>query len=223
MSGATSRKSNASRNKREAGESEAESPFPKKKRTPAKKTQGVGASPATPKAKRGPKAKGKNDLDENGVGAKTNSSKTSNAKDENNEIPTTPSKRAYKSKPKDDEKVPMNGKAKTKDAEIKDEEDATADDFDTSPMKPKQNGKTKASKNNDAKNTKDSTSPTTPKRQPTNKVAKSVDIPTCLANASEADKKMVRMKEAGESWHTIRAMWKKETGQDTATSTLPNR
>ncbi|MCJ1400359.1 hypothetical protein MMC11_003564 [Xylographa trunciseda] len=48
-------------------------------------------------------------------------------------------------------------------------------------------------------------------------------IPLSWDDATEADRKLVQMKEAGNSWVEIREMWKTETGQDTAGSTLPNR
>ena len=48
-------------------------------------------------------------------------------------------------------------------------------------------------------------------------------IPTSWETASEADRKLVEMKEAGKSWGEIRDMWKAVTGQTTADSTLPNR
>ncbi|MCJ1378660.1 hypothetical protein MMC17_001759 [Xylographa soralifera] len=48
-------------------------------------------------------------------------------------------------------------------------------------------------------------------------------IPLSWDDASEADRKLVQMKEAGKSWPEIREMWKTETGQETAGSTLPNR
>jgi len=54
-------------------------------------------------------------------------------------------------------------------------------------------------------------------------VAPGRTIPLSWEDASEADRKLVQMKEAGSSWPDIREMWKTETGQETAGSTLPNR
>ncbi|MCJ1392600.1 hypothetical protein MMC18_005470 [Xylographa bjoerkii] len=48
-------------------------------------------------------------------------------------------------------------------------------------------------------------------------------IPLSWEDATEADRKLVQMKEDGKSWPEIREMWKTETGQETAGSTLPNR
>lgn len=80
------------------------------------------------------------------------------------------------------------------------------------PKTPKSNGATK-SKND-----------STPRRRAaSDKVADKVSLPTSWAGASEADQELVDMKERGESWNDIRKMWREKTGQDTATSTLPNR
>ncbi|MCJ1282181.1 hypothetical protein MMC26_001504 [Xylographa opegraphella] len=48
-------------------------------------------------------------------------------------------------------------------------------------------------------------------------------IPSSWDEASEADRELVRMKEAGKSWPEIREMWKNKTGKELAGSTLPNR
>ncbi|MCJ1431656.1 hypothetical protein MMC27_001011 [Xylographa pallens] len=48
-------------------------------------------------------------------------------------------------------------------------------------------------------------------------------IPLSWDDASEADRKLVQMKEAGKSWPEIREMWKSVTGHESAGSTLPNR
>ncbi|KAL8959276.1 MAG: hypothetical protein Q9193_003831 [Seirophora villosa] len=65
---------------------------------------------------------------------------------------------------------------------------------------------------------------TTPrKRLAADKVADKVSLPTSWGAASEADKELVAMKKSGSSWNDIRAMWMEKTGQNTATSTLPNR
>lgn len=52
---------------------------------------------------------------------------------------------------------------------------------------------------------------------------KSSTIPACWEEASAADRMLVTMRGKGEDWRKIRALWKEITGQDTATSTLPNR
>ena len=41
-------------------------------------------------------------------------------------------------------------------------------------------------------------------------------IPSSWEDADQADRMMVTMKENGEGWAEIRAAWKEETGQDTA-------
>ncbi|KAI4175709.1 MAG: hypothetical protein LQ348_006121 [Seirophora lacunosa] len=77
-----------------------------------------------------------------------------------------------------------------------------------------------------AKEEKDTTpTPTTTprKRLAADKVADKVSLPTSWGAASDADKELVAMKKSGSSWNDIRAMWMEKTGQNTATSTLPNR
>ncbi|KAL8845166.1 MAG: hypothetical protein Q9176_000334 [Flavoplaca citrina] len=78
----------------------------------------------------------------------------------------------------------------------------------THPTKPKANAKQ---------------SPVKGKRAGAEKVADKVVLPTKWSEASEADKMLVRMKEAGRPWSEIRVKWYEMTGQDTAPSTLPNR
>ena len=78
----------------------------------------------------------------------------------------------------------------------------------TQPVKPKANPKQ---------------SPIKGKRTGAEKVADKVVLPTKWSEASEADKTLVRMKEAGHPWSDIRTKWYEMTGQDTAPSTLPNR
>ncbi|KAL8711877.1 MAG: hypothetical protein Q9220_003821 [cf. Caloplaca sp. 1 TL-2023] len=82
----------------------------------------------------------------------------------------------------------------------------------------------------DANKSKDKTTPktkaaTTPKgkRNVSGQVADKVLLPQTWSAASFADKELVRMKQAGKSWNEIRAKWLEMTGQDTASSTLPNR
>ncbi|KAL9000471.1 MAG: hypothetical protein Q9169_000988 [Polycauliona sp. 2 TL-2023] len=66
-------------------------------------------------------------------------------------------------------------------------------------------------------------SPAKGKRAGAEKVAEKVVLPTKWSEASEADKTLVAMKEAGHPWSEIRTKWFEMTGQDTASSTLPNR
>ncbi|KAI4265327.1 MAG: hypothetical protein L6R38_009503 [Xanthoria sp. 2 TBL-2021] len=66
-------------------------------------------------------------------------------------------------------------------------------------------------------------SPVKGKRAGAEKVAEKVVLPTKWSEASTADKTLVSMKEAGKPWSEIRAKWLEMTGQDTASSTLPNR
>ena len=74
------------------------------------------------------------------------------------------------------------------------------------------------------------TSPTTEahranskKRSITGSVNKARGIPTSLAEASEADRAMMRMKEDNKTWIEINAMWEAMTGEKPGKSTLPNR
>ncbi|KAL9041225.1 MAG: hypothetical protein Q9180_001421 [Flavoplaca navasiana] len=66
-------------------------------------------------------------------------------------------------------------------------------------------------------------SPVKGKRAGAEKVADKVVLPTNWSEASEADKMLVRTKEAGRPWSEIRVKWYEMMGQDTAPSTLPNR
>lgn len=61
------------------------------------------------------------------------------------------------------------------------------------------------------------------KRAPADKIGKTVPISTSLATASDADKMLIKMKEEGKTWAEIREAWKKMTGEETKSSTLPNR
>ena len=60
---------------------------------------------------------------------------------------------------------------------------------------------------------------------PKNGKAKSsnVPMPTSWAEAGEADRMMVAMRDKGDDWAKIRKQWKEMTGMDTAASTLPTR
>lgn len=49
-------------------------------------------------------------------------------------------------------------------------------------------------------------------------------LPTSIEEASEADKMLIHMKDVeNKSWSDIRSFWMAMTGQETASSTLPNR
>ena len=54
-------------------------------------------------------------------------------------------------------------------------------------------------------------------------VSDQIAIPTSWAQVSDADQRMMQMKEEGRGWEAIRRMWRETTGQDAAPSTLPNR
>ncbi|KAL8912277.1 MAG: hypothetical protein Q9172_007526 [Xanthocarpia lactea] len=62
-------------------------------------------------------------------------------------------------------------------------------------------------------------SPTKGKRAGAEKVADKVQLPATWSEASQADRTLVRMKEAGKPWSEIRVKWLEMTGQDTASST----
>lgn len=92
------------------------------------------------------------------------------------------------------------------------------------PRTPKTPKNLTATKQNDGTPTPKSTAKATlRKRSQADKVADKVSLPTSWAAAGEADKELVAMKKDGKSWNDIRAMWLEKTGQETATSTLPNR
>lgn len=61
------------------------------------------------------------------------------------------------------------------------------------------------------------------KRAPADKIGKTMPISTSLATASDADKMLIKMKKEGKTWVEIREAWKKKTGEETKSSTLPNR
>lgn len=58
---------------------------------------------------------------------------------------------------------------------------------------------------------------------PKNAIAPPRPIPLTWDEADEADKMLVRMRDRGEEWGTIRPAWTEITGEDPSTSTLPNR
>ncbi len=92
------------------------------------------------------------------------------------------------------------------------------------PRTPKTPKSSTALKQNDGTPTPKTIAKATPrKRSQADKVADKVSLPTTWAAASEPDKELVAMKMDGKSWNEIRAMWLEKTGQETATSTLPNR
>lgn len=61
------------------------------------------------------------------------------------------------------------------------------------------------------------------KRKPGKKQLNSRVIPRSLAECDDADKELITLREAGSEWKVIRARWEELTGEQTATSTLPNR
>ncbi|KAL9604145.1 MAG: hypothetical protein Q9219_000733 [cf. Caloplaca sp. 3 TL-2023] len=87
----------------------------------------------------------------------------------------------------------------------------------STPKTPKNKAPTKEKP--DAINTKG----TPRKRSAADKVADKISLPTTWAEAGDADKTLVEMKNAGKTWSEIREMWLEKTGQEVATSTLPNR
>lgn len=92
------------------------------------------------------------------------------------------------------------------------------------PRTPKTPKSSIALKHNDGTPVPKTTTKATPrKRSQADKVADKVSLPTTWAAAGEPDKELVAMKKDGKSWNEIRAMWLEKTGQETATSTLPNR
>ena len=65
--------------------------------------------------------------------------------------------------------------------------------------------------------------PPAKKRALAGTVIKGRGIPTSIAEASEADRAMLRMREEGKTWIEINAMWEAMTGEKPGKSTLPNR
>lgn len=139
---------------------------------------------------------------------------------------TTP---ALKKRASPKKKAVANPNADTEDGEMNGETEGPE------PVTPKKKGKRAAakSKTNDesADTTDKSISPTkgngevegttvhnTPRKRqaPKKELAAPRGIPTSWDEADQADRMMVSMKEKGESWIEIRAMWKKVTGQETA-------
>lgn len=219
--------------KRGADSSEAETASPKKKRAPAKKKAEItGGVEKAPKNKRAPKGKAAGasveaEANENEDLAKAPKSKgkkqTVNVKE-----PKTPKpKRGIKPEAEDDGEHEANGNKKTTHV-IKQESPLTSPEA-TVPVTPKRKAKPGSGEEDAAKaneqNANSKAITHTPKKPRVggNKIPGGTDVPASFELASTADKKMFSMKDAGSSWAEIRAMWKKETGQDTANSTLPNR
>ncbi len=125
------------------------------------------------------------------------------SKDDKDSVePVTPKKKRTPAKPK-----VATPKAVTDNAETDNEDETmTTPKAKTTPSK---------SKSND--------DGTPRKRATASAIAPSRSIPTSWEEASDADKLLVKMKEEGSDWSTIRAAWKDATGQDTGASTLPNR
>ncbi|KAF6220496.1 hypothetical protein HO133_002929 [Letharia lupina] len=115
--------------------------------------------------------------------------------------------------PKKGKRVTAKGKATKADNDVKiDNESAETTDKSLSPIKG--NGESNATTVHNMPR----------KRQaPKKELAAPRGIPSSWDNADHADRMMVTMKEKGEGWAEIRAAWKEATGQDTASSTLPNR
>ncbi|KAL8868600.1 MAG: hypothetical protein Q9174_004884, partial [Haloplaca sp. 1 TL-2023] len=151
-------------------------------------------------------------------------------------IPATPNAKKARAPKKATPKVTTK-EVKTEDAS--DAENATSaeteieDDGDFVPMTPNKGARTPKAKvtkepktpktpktPNNAKGVKAENGTPTPKssgkRASANKVADKVSLPTVWANASGADKALVKMKQEGKSWNEIRSMWKEMTNQDTA-------
>ncbi|KAL8679350.1 MAG: hypothetical protein Q9186_004355 [Xanthomendoza sp. 1 TL-2023] len=169
---------------------------PKKKRTPAKGQAATERNKGTSTAnKKGRQASPK---PEEGT-------KSSDSDDYGNEIerPTTPEAQVFK-----EPKTPKTPKSPTEDHYVQ------ANEKTPRSAKAKTQPKAKPTPK---------TSPVKGKRAGAEKVAEKVVLPTKWSEATTADKTLVAMKKAGKSWGDIRIEWFKMTGQDTASSTLPNR
>ena len=153
-----------------------------------------GAEPVTPKKVTA--AKAKKSATKAGEGEATTNDNTIVV------APVTPKKRTP-AKPKN-----SNPGAVTDNTEAAGEEDSAA---------------TPKAKTSPTKSKTANSNGTPRKRAPASGIAPSRGIPDCYENASNADKRLMKMKEDGESWEAIRAAWKEETGDDPGKSTLPNR
>lgn len=60
-------------------------------------------------------------------------------------------------------------------------------------------------------------------RRPPARTAASRAIPRSLDECEPHDRQLIKMRDDGADWKSIREMWQKRTGEGTATSTLPNR
>ncbi|KAL9611765.1 MAG: hypothetical protein Q9167_003615 [Letrouitia subvulpina] len=232
--GAAVEKLSLSPKKLEAETSEVETLSPKKKRAPAKKKAEVtDAVEKAPKTKRVPKAKAASVAVEAEANENEGSPKATKSKGKKQSLsdkePTAPkSKRAIKPKVEEDEENGANGDKKKTAPVVKQESPlASPEAIEPVTVKRKANpnaGEEDAAIANGQKANGKATTPTPKKpRVGGNKTARGVEVPSSWENASAADKKLVQMKEANIPWSKIRAMWKKETGQDTGNSTLPNR
>ncbi|KAL9134635.1 MAG: hypothetical protein Q9175_004175 [Cornicularia normoerica] len=182
---------------------------PAKKRSPTKKattathvevnTNGKPSEPITPSPKKRASPKKKNAAD---VKTETENGET-NGETEGPE-PVTPKK---------GKRAPTKAKATKTDNDDKTNNDS-AETTDKSVSPTKGNRETEGTTVNN----------TPRKRQaPKKELAAPRGIPSSWEDADHADRMMVTMKEKGEGWAEIRAAWKEATGQDTASSTLPNR
>ncbi|KAI4277973.1 MAG: hypothetical protein LQ337_001356 [Flavoplaca oasis] len=185
--------------KRAAGNTGGEATSPKKKRAAAKgkvaiKTPGSATKTVANSVETIAVVKSENDTSEGQVGS--------------TERPSTPEAQTVKDAKTP--KTPKTPKSPDVDNNVVEANDATPKQArgKTHPAKPKANPKQ---------------SPIKGKRAGAEKVADKVVLPTKWSEASEADKMLVRMKEAGRPWSEIRVKWYEMTGQDTAPSTLPNR
>ncbi len=198
-----------------------QSPSPQKKRTPSKAENGNVDVPAINQPYQADKETAKNGDTDTTVAAESQTprKKATPAKakkvateaadgeeagkdDKHGVEPATPKKKRAPAKPKN-----ATPKVATDNIEAGDDGEIT-----TTPK-----AKTSPSKS------KDNDDGTPRKRAPANAIAPSRGIPTSWDDASDADRLLVNMKNDGTDWNTIRAAWKKCTGQDTAPSTLPNR
>lgn len=173
---------------------------PTKKRSPTKKataatnvdaSNGETAEPVTPSPKKRASPKKKSTVDAN---VKPEDGETNGETE--GPAPVTPKKA---------KRAPAKGKAmKTDDTKTSDES-AEITDKSVSPIKG--NGEIEGM-----------TVANTPRKRqaPKKDLAVPRGIPSSWDNADHADRMMVSMKENGDGWADIRAMWKNVTGQETA-------
>ncbi|CAO1600234.1 hypothetical protein XANCAGTX0491_003934 [Xanthoria calcicola] len=195
--------------KRAAANTGEEDSSPKKKRAPAK-------SRVTPKASNGATEIASNDKKKRSTPAKgANSDKVAKTSDNEaveshnsgTERPSTPEAQTIK-----EAKTP-----KTPKTPGSPDSDNIVEANDTTPKSVR--AKTHPAKPKAAPKQ----SPVKGKRAGAEKVAEKVVLPTKWSEATLADRTLVSMKQAGHPWSAIRVKWYEMTGQDTASSTLPNR